>query len=121
MELNRPFCIAEKLRRDFHERHRQGGWHDQGRPLSPHQQQAGHALSDFVTRLGQVAACGLAQDVSIWSSQWSVIIMLVLILHMENQRRGIVFGKKIRFLTETERVVRKYHGYIFSWAIVYTF
>jgi hypothetical protein len=64
---------------------------------------------------------GLAQDVSIWSSQWSVIIMLVLILHMENQRRGVFFGKKIKFLTETGRFVRKYHGYIFSWAIVYTF
>jgi len=64
---------------------------------------------------------GLAQDVSIWSSQWSVIIMLVLILHMENQRRGVFFGRRIRFLTETGRVVRKYHGYVFSWAIVYTF
>lgn len=64
---------------------------------------------------------GLAQDVSIWSSQWSVIIMLVLILHMENQRRGIFFGKKIQFLSETGTFVRKYHGYIFSWAIVYTF
>ncbi len=64
---------------------------------------------------------GLAQDVSVWSSQWSVIIMLVLILHMENQRRGIFFGKKVRFLSETGRFVRKYHGYVFSWAIVYTF
>jgi len=64
---------------------------------------------------------GLAQDVSIWSSQWSVIIMLVLILHLENQRRGVFFGKKIRFLTETGGFVRKYHGYVFSWAIVYTF
>lgn len=64
---------------------------------------------------------GLAQDVSIWSSQWSVIIMLVLILHLENQRRGVFFGKKIQFLTDTGRFVRKYHGYVFSWAIVYTF
>lgn len=64
---------------------------------------------------------GLAQDVSVWSSQWSVILMLVLILHMENQRRGIFFGKKIHFLTETGRFIRKYHGYVFSWAIVYTF
>lgn len=64
---------------------------------------------------------GLAQDVSIWSSQWSVIIMLVLILHMENQRRGVFFGKKVRFLTKTGGFIRKYHGYVFSWAIVYTF
>ncbi len=64
---------------------------------------------------------GLAQDVSVWSSQWSVIIMLVLILHMENQRRGVFFGKKIPFLTNTGQFIRKYHGFIFSWAIVYTF
>ena len=50
---------------------------------------------------------GLAQDVSVFSYQWSVIFMLVLILHMENQRRGIFFGKKVSFLTETGRVVRK--------------
>ena len=36
----------------------------------------------------------LAEDVSIWSSQVSVIIMLVLILLMENQRRGLFFGRK---------------------------
>lgn len=64
---------------------------------------------------------GLAQDVSIWSSQISVIIMLVLVLLMENQRRGLFFGKKINFLTETGRFVREYHGYIFAWGIIYTF
>jgi hypothetical protein len=37
---------------------------------------------------------GLAQDVSVWSSQVSVIIMLVWILLMENSRRGLFFGKK---------------------------
>ena len=64
---------------------------------------------------------GLAQDTPIWSSQWSVIIMLVAILLMENQRRGLFFGKKISILKETGRVMRQYHGYIFSWAIIYTF
>jgi hypothetical protein len=38
---------------------------------------------------------GLAQDVSIWSSQVSVIILLVWVLLMENQRRGLFFGKPI--------------------------
>ena len=57
---------------------------------------------------------GLAQDVPIWSSQLSVIIMLVMILHMENQRRGLFFGKKINFLNETGQFLRKYHGYVFS-------
>ena len=64
---------------------------------------------------------GLAQDVSIFSSQGSVILMLVMILLMENQRRGLFFGYKIGFLKETGRVARKYHGYIFAWAIIYTF
>ena len=64
---------------------------------------------------------GLAQDVSIWSSQGSVVLMLVMILLMENQRRGLFFGKKVGFLKETARVARKYHGYIFAWAVIYTF
>lgn len=66
---------------------------------------------------------GLAQDVSIWSSQWSVIIMLVFILHMENKRRGLFFGKKVgwNFLQESGQFIRKYHGYLFSWGIIYTF
>lgn len=64
---------------------------------------------------------GLAQDVSIWSSQGSVILMLVLILLMENQRRGLFWGKKLTFLQRAGRVARKYHGYVFAWAIVYTF
>ena len=64
---------------------------------------------------------GLAQDTSIFSSQGSVILMLVMILLMENQRRGLFFGKKIGFLKETGRVARKYHGYVFAWGIIYTF
>ncbi len=64
---------------------------------------------------------GLAQDVSIWSSQASVVIMLVFVLIMENQRRGIFFGKKVNFLTETGKFARKYHGYLFAWGIIYTF
>jgi hypothetical protein len=64
---------------------------------------------------------GLAQDTPVWSSQWAVIIMLVAVLLMENQRRGLFFGKKVGFLKETGRVLKKYHGYLFSWAIIYTF
>lgn len=69
----------------------------------------------------QVWYDGTAQDTHIMTSQGSVIIMLVLILIMENQRRGLVFGKKVGFLVEPGRAVRKYHGYIFSWAVIYTF
>lgn len=64
---------------------------------------------------------GLAQDVSIFSSQGSVILLLVAVLLMENSRRGLFFGKKLNFLRDTGRVMRKYHGYIFAWAVIYTF
>ena len=64
---------------------------------------------------------GLAQDVSIWSSQGAVIVMLVWILLIENPRRGLVFGAKVPMGSELKRFVRRYHGYFFAWAIVYTF
>ena len=64
---------------------------------------------------------GLAQDVSIWSSQVSVIILLVWVLLMENSRRGMFFGKKLPISKEIGRVARKYHGYFFAWATIYTF
>lgn len=64
---------------------------------------------------------GLAEDVSIWSSQVSVIIMLVLILLMENQRRGLFFGKKAPISRDIVGFVRRNHGYIFAWAVIYTF
>lgn len=64
---------------------------------------------------------GLAQDVSIFSSQGSVIVMLVWILLMENSRRGLFFGKKAPIGKEIIRAARKYHGYLFTWATIYTF
>lgn len=64
---------------------------------------------------------GLAQDVSIWSSQGSVIVLLVWILLMENSRRGMFFGKKLPVRQEIIRFARKYHGYFFAWATIYTF
>ena len=64
---------------------------------------------------------GLAQDVSIWSSQGSVILMLIMILLIENRRRGLFWGKKAPIPQETSSFVRKYHGYVFAWAIIYTF
>ena len=64
---------------------------------------------------------GLAQDVSILSSQGSVIVLLVWVLIMENSRRGMFFGKKVPISKEINRFARKYHGYFFAWATVYTF
>jgi hypothetical protein len=64
---------------------------------------------------------GLAQDTPVWSSQGSVILMLCAILVMENKRRGMFFGKKAPISTRVMDMFRQYHGYLFSWAIVYTF
>ncbi len=64
---------------------------------------------------------GLAQDVSILSSQGSVILMLAWILLMENKRRGLFFGKKLPIKDHIIQWARKYHGFIFAWATVYTF
>lgn len=64
---------------------------------------------------------GLAQDVHEMTSMGSVILMLLLILLMENKRRGLFFGKQVRALNTTGDTVRRYHGYYFSWAIIYTF
>ena len=40
----------------------------------------------------QVWYDGLAQDVHEATAQWSVIILLIAVLLMENKRRGLVFG-----------------------------
>ena len=82
----------------------------------------GNALF-IILHLGQTQIFydGLAQDVSIWSSFASVVIMLVWVLLMENNRRGLFFGKKVPFPQELIRFARQYHGYYFAWAIIYTF
>ncbi len=64
---------------------------------------------------------GLAANVSVFSSQGSVIVLLVWVLLMENTRRGLFFGKKVPLQQRVVQFARKYHGYFFSWAIVYTF
>lgn len=64
---------------------------------------------------------GLAQNVSSSSSQGSVILLLVWVLLMENNRRGLFFGKKMPISNRVTRFARKYHAYLFSWATIYTF
>lgn len=64
---------------------------------------------------------GIAQDVSIWSSQVSVAILLIWVLVMENRRRGMFWGKPAPLSREIVHFARKYHGYFFAWATVYTF
>ena len=64
---------------------------------------------------------GLAQDVPEWTSFAAVAVVLFLILLMETPRRGLALGKKVGLLKGTAQLVRKYHGYYFSWAAIYTF
>lgn len=64
---------------------------------------------------------GLAQDTHEVSPQISVIIMLVWVVLMENYTRGMLAGYRLPLSKELIYFARKYHGYYFSWAIIYTF
>jgi hypothetical protein len=63
---------------------------------------------------------GLAQDTPVFSSQASVIVMLVLVLIMQNERRGLFFGKRIPMPKAAVAFIGKYHGYYIAWALIYT-
>lgn len=64
---------------------------------------------------------GLAQDVLEDTAFGSVAFMLMVVLILETPRRGLIFGRKLGFKKQFIDIVRKYHGYLFSWAIIYTF
>lgn len=63
----------------------------------------------------------IAQDIPSWTAQFAVALMLIVILGIENQRRGLFFGKKVPFRKAFTDFLRKYHGYFFSFAVIYTF
>ena len=64
---------------------------------------------------------GIAQDLPSWTAQFAVTLMLIVVLGMENQRRGLFFGRKIGFRKAFTDGLRKYHGFFFSFAVIYTF
>ena len=66
---------------------------------------------------------GLAQDVPIFTSQYSVIIMLVIIIILENPRRGLFLGRKAGkpFTAQVGSFFKRIHKYVFAWALIYTF
>ena len=64
---------------------------------------------------------GLAQDVPEVTAQGSVAVMLIIIILFETPRRGLIFGKKFKFKERFIQIARKYHGYFFAWATIYTF
>ena len=50
---------------------------------------------------------GLAQDTSVMASQGSVVLMLVMILIMENRRRGMFFGVRAPIAESVGAIVRR--------------
>ncbi|HMQ31157.1 MAG TPA: hypothetical protein PKD53_10530 [Chloroflexaceae bacterium] len=65
---------------------------------------------------------GLALDVPEGSSLGSAAFLLMLTMALEAPRRGLLLGMRRPALPpELTRFARRYHGYIFSWATVYTF
>lgn len=64
---------------------------------------------------------GLAQDVPVWSSQYSVIVMLVIIIYQMAPQRGLFLGRKPAWKPEALPWSNKWHGLYISWALVYTF
>lgn len=64
---------------------------------------------------------GLAQNVSVFSSQASVILLLVVVLIIEAPRRGLFFGSGGKPFIGIRPFLIRYHGYYFSWAVVYTY
>ncbi len=64
---------------------------------------------------------GLAAGVPEITALGSVAVMLMVIIIFETPRRGLIFGRKFKFKDGFLQVVRKYHGYFFAWATIYTF
>lgn len=64
---------------------------------------------------------GLAASVPEITALGSVAALLMIIIIFETPRRGLIFGKKFKFKEGFVQVARKYHGYFFAWATIYTF
>ena len=47
--------------------------------------------------------------------------VLVFVLFMENHERGLFFSASLPVDVVLTSLARKYHGYLFSWATIYTF
>ena len=64
---------------------------------------------------------GLAQSVPEITALGSVAVMLMFIIILETPRRGLIFGYKFKFKENFMYIVRKYHSYFFTWAIIYDY
>jgi hypothetical protein len=64
---------------------------------------------------------GLAKDVPIWTSQGSVIVMLIFILYLMIPVRGLFWGRKFAPPKKMLELVKRWHGPYISLALIYTF
>ena len=64
---------------------------------------------------------GLAQSVPEITALGSVAVMLMIIIILETPRRGLILGYKFKFKDSFMYIVRKYHSYVFTWAIIYDY
>ncbi|NQT58801.1 MAG: hypothetical protein HQ557_07450 [Bacteroidetes bacterium] len=64
---------------------------------------------------------GLAKDVPVWSSQGSVIVMLILILYLMVPKRGLFWGKSFKPPQRMLKFIRTWHGPYIALALIYTF
>jgi hypothetical protein len=64
---------------------------------------------------------GLARDVPEVTALSSVALMLMVVIALENPRRGFILGKKVSFPKLMVETIKYHHGYLFSWALTYTF
>ena len=64
---------------------------------------------------------GLAADVPELSALGSVALMLMVVLVLDAPRRGLFLGRPVKKRVLMKRVLARTHGYIFLWALIYTF
>lgn len=64
---------------------------------------------------------GLAATVPEITALGSVAVLLMVVIILETPRRGLIFGKQFKFKDGFMQIARKYHGYFFAWATIYTF
>lgn len=63
----------------------------------------------------------LAQVTPEWLSQGSVIVLLILIFIILNDKRGLLFGKRFPMPKNIVDIVKKNHGYYMLLAMIFTF
>lgn len=62
----------------------------------------------------------MARNVPEVTALGSVALMLMVVLILETPRRGLLLGKKLPFSGRFLARVKTPHGYLFSWAPIYT-